>query len=418
MLKSSKPESDDVLAKTSNDNWLQALCNDHVNKLTPYESARRLFSASDDSNDNEQARVWLNANEAPEAEHYSLNCELLNRYPDCQPEAVLQAYKHYTNSFFSSNKLDNNNIVITRGADEGIELLIRAFCAPKSDAILICPPTYGMYKISADTFDVDTVEVPLINTLSPNAVLDSTDTAAANSFSLDVSGIVSTIQSQSNTKLVFLCSPNNPTGTLIGEQDVITILQASNKKCIVVVDEAYIEFSSSTSKQTLLSQFDNLVILRTLSKAYALAGIRCGFVLCSADIKTILLKVIAPYPVPGPVAQIAAQALSESARNVMITRIETLKSELDTMTLVLQRIAQVDLVGQQCGNFVLFRSNYNKQLMQFLIDNRMLIRDQSKQLLLNNCLRITVGTPTQNQQLLTLIKTFFSQVHIQKEANS
>ncbi|MDT0594735.1 histidinol-phosphate transaminase [Glaciecola petra] len=412
MSKLKASQTNQVFENTHDGNWLSSLCNDHVNKLTPYESARRLFSASEDASNSGQTKVWLNANEAPESEHYTLNSDLLNRYPDCQPDDVLLAYSQYSNSFFNVSNISKDNIVITRGADEGIELLIRAFCKPNSDAILICPPTYGMYKISADTFAVNTLKVPLLE----NSIKESKSSKIENDFSLDTSGIVNTLQSSSNVKLVFLCSPNNPTGTLINESDLVTILQASSKNCIVVVDEAYIEFSVCSSKQKLLNQFDNLVILRTLSKAYALAGIRCGFVLCSEAIKTILLKVIAPYPVPGPVAQIAAQALSQSTRDVMLNRVQSLKSELDKMTKALQSIDQVELVGKQCGNFVLFRSDNNKQLMLFLVENRMLIRDQSKQLLLNNCLRITVGTPTQNQQLLALIKTFFNQ--IQKEANS
>ncbi len=361
-------------------NWLELLTSEHVRNLTPYESARRLFAASQG-----QERVWLNANESPEASQYSISCDLLNRYPDCQPQAVLARYADYSG-------LSTEQILITRGADEGIELLIRAFCqgsVSQNNKVLICPPTYGMYAISANTFNVEVVKVPL-----------------RADFSVDVAQI----NAQSGkVKLVFLCSPNNPTGTLIPPTEIEAIIQAHCERAIVVLDEAYIEFSSELAQHALLSKYPNLVILRTLSKGFALAGIRCGFVLCSAQIKQILLKVIAPYPVPDPVAQIATQALSVQGLQVMRARVQDLTSKLQQLSQSLLAIDEITLVGDQCGNFVLFKSQYNKALMQYLVANNMLIRDQSKQLLLDNCLRISIGTQAQNLQLLSLIQDFFSQ---------
>ena len=389
-------------------NWLQDICNEHVNALTPYESARRLFSASEGVQ-----RVWLNANEAPESDTYEINSSLLNRYPDCQPDSVLTSYAEYTNTFFSedaSTPLSKSNLICTRGADEGIELMIRAFCQPNNDSILICPPTYGMYRISADTFAVNTIEVPLIK--------------KNEQFSLNVPAITEKITKQTTKqaaeqiKVIFLCSPNNPTGSLIAAKDIEDVLIAADKRCLVVVDEAYIEFSAQTSQQSLLNKYDNLVILRTLSKAHALAGIRCGFVLCSLAVKTILLKVIAPYPVPAPVASIAEQALSPENRPTLSNRIDTLNTEIKQISESLQKLEGVSLVGQQCGNFVLFRHARNGALMQYLVENNMLIRDQSKQVMLENCLRITVGTPAQNAQLLTLIEDFFKTEQSQKETHS
>jgi len=357
-------------------NWLEQLTSEHVRDLTPYESARRLFAASQG-----QQRVWLNANESPEASHYEVSCDLLNRYPDCQPEAVLQRYADYTG-------LRKENIVTSRGADEGIELLIRAFCTPGKDTVLICPPTYGMYAISANTFSVGVEKVSLL----PD-------------FSVDVKGVNATA---GKVKLVFLCSPNNPTGTLLSQNDLLSILDAHKDQAIVVLDEAYIEFSANSSQVKLLEKYSNLVILRTLSKGFALAGIRCGFVLSSPEIKDVLLKVIAPYPVPDPVAQIAAQALSESGIAAMRSRVNSLSDELRALSEKLQHLDELELVGSQCGNFVLFRHANNSALMQYLVDNNMLIRNQSKQPMLDNCLRISIGTASQNQQLFDLIEAFFS----------
>jgi histidinol-phosphate aminotransferase len=357
--------------------WLEQLSTEHVRNLTPYESARRLFAASEG-----QQQVWLNANESPQANEYIMHSGLLNRYPDCQPTKVLNAYAQYTG-------LSPAQIVITRGADEGIELLIRAFCQPGVDSVLICPPTYGMYAISANTFNVG-LEKVLLN----------------EDFSVNVNAINSLV---GKVKLVFLCSPNNPTGTVIRQADLHSILRAYATKAIVVIDEAYIEFSAASTQTALLSKYPHLVILRTLSKGFALAGIRCGFVLSSPQINALLLKVIAPYPVPDPVAQIATQALSNDGIKSMRANVEQLGSQLTYVSEQLDKIVDISLIGDQCGNFVLFKSVYNKALMHYLVENNVLIRDQSKQAMLNDCLRISVGTPEQNAQLIALIETFFNQ---------
>lgn len=357
--------------------WLTNLTCEHVRSLKPYESARRLFKASDG-----KQRIWLNANESPKAPDLQISSDLLNRYPDCQPTALLEAYADYAG-------VDEQQVTVTRGADEGIELLIRAFCTPGNDSILICPPTYGMYAISANTFNVGVVSIPT-----------NTD------FSINYQAVN---EQAGKVKLVFLCSPNNPTGTLIPIDTIKSIAQAHHNQAIVVIDEAYIEFSHDASTETLLSEFDNLVILRTLSKAYALAGIRCGFMLSSADIKHVLLKVIAPYPVPDPVAQIALQALSAQGIDVMRKRVAFLSSQLNSLSEALQNLPSVELVGNQCGNFVLFKSEHSQDLMTYLVERNMLIRDQSKQLLLENCLRISVGDAEQNKTVLTLIQAFFNQ---------
>jgi histidinol-phosphate aminotransferase len=357
--------------------WLEKLTAKHVRSLTPYESARRLFAASEG-----QSRVWLNANESPQAGEYNINSDLLNRYPDCQPTKVLDGYARYTG-------LKPEQIVITRGADEGIELLIRAFCQPALDKVLICPPTYGMYAISANTFNVGLEKVLLNEDFSVNV-------DAVNDFAGKV-------------KLVFLCSPNNPTGTVITQVSIESILQAFANTAIVVLDEAYIEFSPASTQTYLLAKYPHLVILRTLSKGFALAGIRCGFVLSSPQIKHVLLKVIAPYPVPDPVAQIATQALSVNGISNMHANVETLTTQLVNLSEQLGQIDDVTLMGNQCGNFVLFKSVYNKVLMQYLVENNVLIRDQSKQVLLDDCLRISIGTAQQNDQLIRLIETFFKQ---------
>lgn len=358
--------------------WLDQLIPKHVQALTPYESARRLFSSS-----GSEKRIWMNANESPEADTFSLSSDLLNRYPDCQPKGLISAYAHYAGT-------DSQQVIATRGADEGIELIIRAFCPPNESSILVCPPTYGMYAISAQTFAVGVEVAPLLE-----------------DFSLNLSAIQDHV---GKVNVVFLCSPNNPTGTALSKTQIKAVLEMYADKAIVVLDEAYIEFNQTTAQQNLLDKFDNLVILRTLSKGFALAGIRCGFILSSQAIKQVLLKVIAPYPISDPVAQIACQALSDHGIAKMRSRVDFLKQELTKMSSELENIPTVTLMGSQCGNFVLFKSEHNKELMQYLVSKNVLIRDQSKQLLLDRCLRISIGNKDENRQLLKLIQQFFNEL--------
>ena len=356
--------------------WLTKLTARHVRDLQPYQSARRLFASDGEGT----AQLWLNANEAPNASDVVINSELFNRYPDCQPTSLINAYANYA-------EVEANQVIATRGADEGIELIIRAFCQPGESQILVCPPTYGMYAISAETFNVGVKTAPLND-----------------DFTLDLPAIKAF---QHDVNVVFICSPNNPTGTLVNQADIIDVLETYRDSAIVVVDEAYIEFSSQSTQIDLLKRFDNLVILRTLSKGFALAGIRCGFTIASAEIITTLLKVIAPYPIPDPVAQVAKQALSTGGLQTMRSRVNHLSASLDDITQRIMQVPGLEIVGAQAGNFVLFRHPKNPQLMQFLVAKKIYIRDQSKQLALNNCLRITVGSDEQNTILLTAIFDFF-----------
>ena len=351
--------------------WLNNLVNPHLIDLKPYESARRLFSGGN---------YFLNANESPFANNYEIDASRFNRYPDCQPEAVVKGYADYAG-------LDVNNVIVTRGADEGIELLIRAFCEPGKDNIVICPPTYGMYAISAETCNVGVQKVQL----KPD-------------FSLDIDGL----KQVGDTNLVFICSPNNPTGTSVPREQIKTVLEYFAGKALVVVDEAYIEFDDSDSWASEIAQYDNLVVLRTLSKAFGLAGLRCGFTLAQPTVIQCLMKVIAPYPMPEPVAQIAAQALSETGLQTISEQVATMTSQRTALQQALRNIPSIELVGDAQANFVLFRCEHKDALMQHLVNNGMLIRDQSKQVGLNNCLRATVGNEQEQSVLLSLIESFYA----------
>lgn len=242
--------------------------------LEPYQSARRIGGSGE---------IWVNANESP---FNRTGIDGANRYPECQPPGLIAAYSAYAG-------VTANELVCGRGADEAIELLIRTFCVPGKDSIGIFSPTYGMYAISAATFNVAVNTLPL-----------------AEDFSLP-----GDIASLSGSKLVFVCNPNNPTGTLLPLCEIARVAKTF-PNALVVVDEAYIEFarnadgSPAQSATGLMAEFENLVVLRTLSKAFGLAGARCGFLLARPSVCELVMRVIAPYPVPVPVSVIAEKALS------------------------------------------------------------------------------------------------------------
>lgn len=365
-------------------NLVTLLLNENIKGLKPYESARRLFSGA---GNNQQ--IWLNANESPFANPYDIDARRFNRYPDCQPPAVIDAYAQYAG-------IETDQLLVSRGADEGIELLIRAFCTPGKDSVLICPPTYGMYAISAETCDVAIERAPL-----------------KADFSLDVQAIKAY---KGKVNLVFICSPNNPTGTSVDKAQLRDVIEHFADSAIVVIDEAYIEFDRDNSWTDELNNYPNIAILRTLSKAFALAGLRCGFTLAQAPIIQALMKVIAPYPIPEPVAQIAAQVLSQNGLTTLEQQVRVINQEKTQLKHAIDAYAEVELVGDDKANFILFRTANKSALMAHLVTRGILIRDQSKQLNLDNCLRITVGSPEQNKQLLSEISRFFTNQSSTQEA--
>ena len=352
----------DNLNKTST--LVDKLIRPELKELKPYESARRLFSmsGSDDTN-----TVWLNANENPYSPNVSADPSLYNRYPDFQPEPLINAYSQYA-------AVKPEQVLATRGADEGIELLIRTFCSPGQN-IIICPPTYGMYAISAETANVNVTKVPLLP-----------------SFQLDVNSILNQVD---NAQIVFICSPNNPTGDVINRNDLVSVLEATKRNAIVVADEAYIEFSNEDTVTELLDVYPNLVVLRTLSKAFALAGLRCGFTLASEAIINAMKKVIAPYPIPAPVAQMATQALSEDGLLWMRRCVNELNNRRDAFIEKAKTWRFANEVYPSKTNFVLMKLSETldaNKVMTLFTEQQILLRNQSKQLMLNNTIRVTIGS--------------------------
>ena len=353
---------------TENTFSVNELARENVRNLTPYQSARRLGGNGD---------VWLNANEFPTAVDYQLTQQTLNRYPECQPKAVIENYAQYAG-------VKPEQVLVSRGADEGIELLIRAFCEPEKDAILFCPPTYGMYSVSAETIGVECRTVP--------ALAD---------WQLDMQGISDNLD---GVKVVYVCSPNNPTGQLINPQDLRTLLELTRDKAIVVADEAYIEFCPQATLAGWLSEYPNLVVLRTLSKAFALAGLRCGFTLANEEVINLLLKVIAPYPLSTPVADIAAQALSPQGINAMRERVAQILLERQYLVSELNKIACIEQVFDSETNYILARFTASSSVFKSLWDQGIILRDQNKQPSLSGCLRITVGTREESQRVIDALR--------------
>jgi len=343
---------------------IEELARDNVRALTPYQSARRLGGSGD---------VWLNANEFPTPVEYPLTQQTLNRYPECQPKAVIENYAAYAG-------LKPEQVLVSRGADEGIELLIRAFCEPGKDAVLYCPPTYGMYSVSAETFNVELRKV-----------------AARDDWQLDLQAIADNLD---GVKVVFVCSPNNPTGQLINPQDIRTLLEMTRGKALVVADEAYIEFCPQATLAGWLDEYPHLVILRTLSKAFALAGLRCGFTLANKPVIDLLMKVIAPYPLSTPVADIAAQALAPQGINAMRDRVAQVLVERQYLVNALKSIPCVEQVFDSETNYILVRFTASSSVFKSLWDQGIILRDQNKQPSLSGCLRITIGTREESQRVI------------------
>lgn len=347
---------------------IEKLARDNVRVLTPYQSARRLGGKGD---------VWLNANEYPTAVGFELTQQTLNRYPECQPKLVIERYAAYAG-------VKPGQVLVSRGADEGIELLIRAFCEPGKDAVLWCPPTYAMYSVSAGTIGVECRTVPTL----------------AN-WQLDLAAIAENLV---GVKVIYVCSPNNPTGQLINPQDFRVVLEMTRGRALVVADEAYIEFCPQATLAGWLSEYPHLVVLRTLSKAFALAGLRCGFTLANEEVINLLIKVIAPYPLSTPVADIAAQALSSQGIDAMRERVAQVLGNRRYLISALQEISCVEQVFDSETNYLLVRITGSSAVFNSLWDRGIILRDQNNQPSLSDCLRITVGTRDECQRTVNALR--------------
>ena len=344
---------------------LRSLLRENIKSLIPYSSARDEFKG--------EASVFLDANENSFGSPLETN---YNRYPD-----PLQAKLKQRLSTIKG--VPSANIFLGNGSDEAIDILFRAFCRPGIDNVIILPPTYGMYEVSANINDIEIRKVKL----KPDYQLDLEDISE----SID-----------ENTKLIFICSPNNPTGNSINRDDIETIL--ANFGGLVVIDEAYINYSRQKTFIQELTEYANLVVLQTLSKAWGLAGLRLGMAFASEDIIEVFNKIKPPYNINEASQKLALEAL----QNVDQVNSWIKETVLERKKLVseLLKLPFIENIFPSDANFILVKTNNPAHIYNFLISNSIIVRDRSKIELCENCLRITVGTIYENELLLETLKKY------------
>jgi len=328
-------------------------------KFKPYTSARHLVSSGE---------IMLDANENP------YDGENLNRYPDPNQIALRESLSNYADA-----PLDN--IFVGSGSDEIIDLLIRLFCKPEIDEVLIIEPTYGMYRVCAELNGIN-VSSCLLN----------------DNFDIELLTLRSAVSE--NTKIIFCCSPNNPTGNRLSVAELLEYTKSDG--IITIVDEAYLEFSKSTSVSRLLNEYPNLVVLRTFSKAWGLAGIRLGYSIAAAEIVSYLMNIKLPYNINVLSSNSALKALSNKAN--MEKKLSEIITERERLIGEFNNLSIFEDVYPSVASFILLRSRFSSKIKLTLADNGIIVRDRSAEPLLENCLRITVGTPEQNEKLLNVLK--------------
>ncbi|MGH8078738.1 MAG: histidinol-phosphate transaminase [Lysobacter sp.] len=327
-----------------------------------------------------EGRIWLNANESPWP-NLAADATALRRYPEPQPAALRAALAELYGC-------EPSQLLAGRGSDEGIDLLVRAVCRPGEDAVLVTPPTFGMYAVCARLHGTRVVEVSL------NDALDG--------WVLDFAAVATAVEAE-QVKLVFLCSPGNPSGSLLPLGDIAALARKLEGRALVVVDEAYIEYARTASAVSLLTTHRNVVVLRTLSKAHALAGARIGAVIADADLVAMLQRCQAPYPLPTPCVDLACRALAGSARAATVSKVATVQAERVRLTRGLQGIAGVRHVYQSHANFVLARFDDAQATFERLVQRGVVVRDMRTAPFLHDALRISVGTPEQNMAVLQAV---------------
>lgn len=346
----------------------------NIRTLVPYSSARDEFQG--------EAKIFIDANEN------SLGSPLVkwyNRYPDPHQAKLKQQLS-------TIKGIAPEHIFLGNGSDEAIDILFRTFCEPGQDEVIICPPTYGMYEVSAHINNIQIVRVPLTAHYQLN--LDALEAAV-----------------NSRTKIIWLCSPNNPTGNSLERESVEMLL--NNFPGLVVIDEAYINFSRQKSFIQELPEYPNLVVLQTLSKAWGLAALRLGMAFASTAVIDLMNKVKPPYNINEPAQELALKALEEVGQVNDMIRI--IVAEKERLAAALPQIPMVQAVYPSDANFLLVKMPQSREVYQFLLDRGIVVRDRSKTSGCENCLRITIGTPQENQQLWDALCAFAESIETEKD---
>jgi histidinol-phosphate aminotransferase len=335
--------------------------------MAPYSSARMEAGGGD---------IWLNANESP---WNPIALGRINRYPEPQPPQLLTALGDLYG-------VDSSRLFVGRGSDEPIDLLTRAFCRAGLDSVLIAPPTFGMYAVAAQIQGAKVRSVPL---------------SAERGFAFEVDTVLSGVDA--TTRIVHACTPNNPTGNSIDPAVLIGLAERLRDRALLVVDEAYIEFSSRASLATRAGTPDNLVVLRTLSKAHGLAGVRIGTAIAAAEVIGLLRRIMAPYPLPEPSIDAARKALSWEARQLTSARIAQVRSERERMRIALAASAGVREVLPSDANFLAVRFDDPERRYQQLAATGIIVRKLMKYPGLADALRISIGTVDENNAVLAAL---------------
>jgi histidinol-phosphate aminotransferase len=359
---------------------IYAIARPEIVAMKPYQSARKTSSADG---------ILLNANEAPTSfvDGPDLKRLALNRYPPPQPANLrTQLARLYD--------VPESSLLLTRGSDEGIDLLTRVFCRPGEDAIVECSPCFGMYRIAATIQAARVIDVPR---------------QPQNGLRIDFDALEKTIRDEASVRLVFLTSPNNPTGDLIERDQLERILQVCDGKALVVLDEAYIEFCSSKSASDLIDRWPHLVVLRTLSKAWAAAGVRCGTVIANPAVIDLLLRVIAPYPMAATAIDAAMQATSGAAVDRKAQFIKDVVRDREDLIIFLKNCPWVIEIWQSRANFVLIRVPDADGLVTWCDTSGLKIRNFSSQAGLAGCVRLTIGSDKEMAKLKAALEAFGEQ---------
>ena len=321
--------------------------------------------------------IRLHANESSWS--WDTSAGPINRYPELRPTELQE---RLAERFMVARE----NLLVTRGSSEAIDLLIRTFCRAGRDSIVISPPTFVMYKVFAEIQGAGIISCPLL---------------PGDDFAIDINRLTENCTPES--KLIFLCSPNNPTGNIVPIPDIVRLLELRKDQSIVVVDEAYIEFSDTESAVGLISDYDNLVVLRTLSKALALAGARCGAVIGNPEIIRMLNAVLPPYALATPVVDCVLNALSLDENSASRKKIENVIRERERLAKSLSGIKDVKQIWRSQANFLLVQFHNLEQVQKRLQPERILIRDISGNPGFDNFARITVGSADENERLLAAL---------------
>jgi histidinol-phosphate aminotransferase len=350
-----------------------ALARPEIVAMKPYSSARLEAPGRG---------ILLNANESP----WSLLDEELggldiNRYPEPQPEALVA-------ELADLYAVAHDQVLVTRGSDEGIDLLTRVFCRAGQDAILHCPPTFGMYRVAAQ---------------AQGAAVVNVQRSAESGFELDGDDLLEALQGDERIRLVFLTSPNNPIGDTVSRQLLLRVLDAAAGRALVVVDEAYAEFSEAPSACELIARYPHLVVLRTLSKAWASAGLRCGSVLAQAEVLTLLRRVIAPYPLAAPVTAMALRVLQPDMRLRQQKQLRELMVNKKILLELLQDRTWIKRLWPGEANFVLLQVDDAAGLLAHCAARNIILRGFPADPSLRDCLRISIGSSSELAALKTAL---------------